>query len=624
MKPVRRSQVIAPFGVGAMVDFPGPVTLVHAGLDSWPIDATNPDHSEFIIDDELRLASRLGVKRFILPPDYRMARRDLPSDDPNLNIKLPFLRFPLWHFCPTCGLMKKAEYRDKTAPVCDGTAKQKHPNRKMVQVRFIAVCDKGHMQDFPWFEWVLKDDSPDIEKYHLRMRSGGSASLAGIKIICEHKGTGVIEEIRSLAGAFDKNAFDNISLTCKGHNPALAIPSPNYKAPRCGEPLLAKLKGGSDVYYSNQTSSIYIPQHVPGAKEEALEILEDARVKADLGMWAGGGLTEDLINKLILSRYYPHAVVSAKELFEAYEKGRGTSEEVSVTSDDEEQAYRRHEYNVLSKDIQEGTPKLDLLIESEDINSYQKIVTDYIERISLVHKLRETRAFTGFSRVYDNLSMDEKWSLLSHKKLDWLPGIIVRGEGIFMKFREDKIRTWINEHEEDLSKRLLKMQESFDSLADYKHIAPRFITPRLVLLHTISHLFINQLIYECGYGSASLRERLYVSDDLDNPMSGILIYTSAGDSEGTMGGLVRMGYPSRMEDVIKHALEEAQWCSSDPVCIESNGQGPDNSNLAACHACALLPETSCEEGNRLLDRGIIVGTLKNKKLAFFSDHLEGF
>ena len=61
------------------------------------------------------------------------------------------------------------------------------------------------------------------------------------------------------------------------------------------------------------------------------------------------------------------------------------------------------------------------------------------------------------------------------------------------------------------------------------------------------------------------------------------------------------------ESVLRQALLDALNCSSDPLCIESKGQGVDALNLAACHACALLPETSCEEGNRLLDRLLLVG-----------------
>jgi len=141
-----------------------------------------------------------------------------------------------------------------------------------------------------------------------------------------------------------------------------------------------------------------------------------------------------------------------------------------------------------------------------------------------------------------------------------------------------------------------------------------------LLLHTLAHLLINRLTFECGYASASLRERLYVSNSEISPMAGILVYTAAGDSEGTMGGLVRMGKPGYFEPIFRRAIESAEWCSSDPVCRElgaRSGQGPDSCNLAACHSCALLPETSCEEFNRFLDRSMVVDGPDSQDLGFF-------
>jgi hypothetical protein len=142
------------------------------------------------------------------------------------------------------------------------------------------------------------------------------------------------------------------------------------------------------------------------------------------------------------------------------------------------------------------------------------------------------------------------------------------------------------------------------------------------LLHTLAHILIRQLAFECGYGSSSLRERLYCWDEPGKEMTGLLIYTAAGDSEGTMGGLVRQGKPGRFESVLLSAIEESRWCSSDPLCIESRGQGIDSLNRAACHACALLPETSCEEGNRFLDRAALIGTPEAMAIGFFKDIVE--
>lgn len=140
------------------------------------------------------------------------------------------------------------------------------------------------------------------------------------------------------------------------------------------------------------------------------------------------------------------------------------------------------------------------------------------------------------------------------------------------------------------------------------------------MIHTFSHLIINQLSYDCGYGSSSIRERIYCEKTDDKlGMCGVLIYTASGDSEGSMGGLVRQGEHGRIEDTIIGAIKNAQWCTSDPICIQSTGQGPESLNLAACHNCALLPETCCENGNCLLDRGVVVGTIDNPELGFFKN-----
>lgn len=168
--------------------------------------------------------------------------------------------------------------------------------------------------------------------------------------------------------------------------------------------------------------------------------------------------------------------------------------------------------------------------------------------------------------------------------------------------------------------RVAPLASRFGALQEQRRLDAHEISPRFVLLHTLAHLLINQLTFDCGYSSASLRERLYASTDPHMPMAGVLIYTANGDSEGTMGGLVRMGKPGNIEPVIHKALLGAQWCSADPVCMEvgsQSGQGPDSCNLAACHSCALVPETACEEFNRFLDRGLVVGTPDDPSLGFF-------
>jgi hypothetical protein len=205
----------------------------------------------------------------------------------------------------------------------------------------------------------------------------------------------------------------------------------------------------------------------------------------------------------------------------------------------------------------------------------------------------------------------------------WLPAYMVFGEGIFLTLDEELLRQW--ESQQAIQDRVTPLIINYTAHRRARHLRHRHIGARYILLHTLAHLLINRLTYECGYSSAALRERIYVSENSIAPMAGILIYTAAGDAEGTLGGLVRMGSPGRLEPLLEHALAGSQWCSADPVCMEmgtSGGQGPGSMNLAACHGCCLIPETACEEFNCLLDRGLVIGTFDNQAIGFFSLAIE--
>lgn len=713
MKPIRRSQAISPFGPGAMVDFPGPVSLIHAGIDAWPFDQSNIEHREFMITDEPRLAHRLGVDFFVLPPDYRRPQRN-SGQTTNLNLKLPFLRFPRWHVCPipSCGKMHFGEYHDRDAPVCRGrTSEFSHPPRKTFQVRFVAACPKGHLTDFPWLEWVFEGDHgkwfPDGVNRWLTLKSSGSASLMGMQVSAEQRGTGGKIEIvskRSLGGAFGSGASDEVSsvtdsplsrigVTCNGANPVLATGTELRPAPGCGEHLQVLLKNATNIYFPNVVSSIYIPEVEDSSlAPEILELLDDRDMKSEMrgaALGSENGLISPRFVRQLLKKYHPEAGVSPEDLanaanahllpgillddrkamatleqfwkmndrtlsdgdlqdildklFWAIEPSRllpeisrhldriaGDKTDLETTIQPtgetpeevtEEDAYRREEYEVFTQDIQAGFPKRDLDIRSKSIDEYTALTACNFQRIALLHKLRETRAFDGFSRMYSTgLSREGRRALFAQGEVNWLPAIIVRGEGIFVEFGHERISNWESTHEDELNRRLRPLRQSLAALAVRRKQAPVPITPGYLLLHTFAHILITELIQECGYGSASLRERIYSATG-ESPMSGVLIYTAAGDSEGTMGGLVRMGEPDRFGMIVVNAINKARWCSADPVCIESNGQGPGNCNLAACHSCALLPETSCEVQNRLLDRAMLVGTLENPDMGYFAQLL---
>jgi hypothetical protein len=239
--------------------------------------------------------------------------------------------------------------------------------------------------------------------------------------------------------------------------------------------------------------------------------------------------------------------------------------------------------------------------------------------VVLVTRLREVRALTGFTRLSapdrEELS-PAKLVRLSRGAPEWVPAVEQRGEGIFLQLREDMVSAWVervDDHEH-----VRKLRESYRQWAFDRAMTPQagFPVARFTLIHTLSHMLMRQMALECGYSSASLRERLYLGTP-GAPAAGVLISTAASDSEGTLGGLVALGQARHLERLLQLALEEADHCSSDPLCAE-HLPTPQHATLhaAACHACLFASETSCESGNRWLDRAVLVDLPSAEGLAF--------
>jgi hypothetical protein len=227
----------------------------------------------------------------------------------------------------------------------------------------------------------------------------------------------------------------------------------------------------------------------------------------------------------------------------------------------------------------------------------QAAVDEVLSDVVLVDRLREVRVLTGFERH----TMEQLVPANLGAEPDELPAVEVFGEGFFLRFSEDAVREW--ESHPEVRRRGSLLAERQQASATWLE-AP---TPRYVLMHTLAHLVLRNTAFEAGYSTSSLKERLYVTRPDQQPaMAGILVYTAAGDTEGTLGGLVRLGEYDRLTRLLVSAVADAQWCSFDPVCRESRGQGAGGLSLAACHACCLTPETSCVASNRLLDRRLVL------------------
>ena len=187
-------------------------------------------------------------------------------------------------------------------------------------------------------------------------------------------------------------------------------------------------------------------------------------------------------------------------------------------------------------------------------------------------------------------------------KGSWFPVIEAKGEGIFININSKYFYEWAKRNEDYLNKYIADLVEKY-SASILSEIFKIKLKPIFILMHTLSHILIRELVYEAGYPSSSLKERIYYDDD----EGGILIYTTEIDNAGTLGGLVEQGRIDRIKNIIINSLKKASWCSADPVCSELEFQGWGKLNTSSCHACSLIPETSCSYSNVFLNRSFIIG-----------------
>ncbi len=256
--PIRRGQLIRPFGVASLVVGPDGTSLIMAGLDHWykREDGEYAQPAEFEVN-EWRLQAALDVSHFRLPPDLRWSQGF--GTTPNTGLRIPMLRFPQWHYCPNCRRLKHYSLTLSETPECTCNTKGRRAPQ-MLQVRFVAMCSQGHLFDFPWREWVHQGLTPCAAP--MRLRATGSVEC-DCKNITPRSLRYVTQQDLSLA--------PGQPYSCPGVAPWLG----DAEARSCGEGVRAALRNSSNVYFANVRSSIYVPRTARAAPPELVQRLEE-------------------------------------------------------------------------------------------------------------------------------------------------------------------------------------------------------------------------------------------------------------------------------------------------------------------------------------------------------------
>jgi hypothetical protein len=594
---LRRSAVVSTFGPGSIVDFragPATISAVAAGLEEWdrsfpPAGLMNQQSIQ-----EPRLQKKLGVQGFRLAP---VAEKFRKGDDVR---NLVAARFPDWLHCPVCNRIapsrKWSQEPGKAYRYCAKCTQESPGQAKIfvIPVRFVMACEKGHLDDFPWDWWLQHQPNCETKGGFLKLVAERPGH-AGLILSCPQ-----CNARRPMDGIFSKNTWESFS--CSGRRPWLA--SENEK---CEEHPRALQRGASNLYFPITESALTIPpwsdrlQETIGIYWDAIVGCAPEQRAAFITMLANGALSSALTELKLTPVEVAQQIERRLQQYDGLTPDLRSEEYLLLTSRQDSDRARDSEFEIRNVSIPDA-------------------LRSWFSHIVKVVRLREVRALRGFTRVVPPGDPEgPNVAPLSVAKLPWLPAIEVRGEGIFLAIDEERLSRW--EKQDAVVARAQEIDTAWKQEWRNRHGAdanpPAPISPRYLLIHTFAHALMRQLTLECGYSSASLRERIYAAED-DPPMSGLLIFTATPDADGTLGGLQRQGDASRIVRTIQAAIQSMEWCSSDPLCIEGMLSKPDNFLQAACHACVLAPETSCEEFNRFLDRAMIVGLPRDRKIGFFS------
>ena len=553
------------------------------GLDRW---TPGPEVVEPRLTRELRV-NELRRPRSSPSDTYR------PRD-------IPVVRFPLWASCPSCKRLDRwsrlAGYWKSKCNACD---------IQLVASRFVTVCENGHIDDFPYLSWVHDGRIPSGGSHVLELHGDAStASLAAVVIKC------TCGAEASMQGAFQRGSLAGIS-ACTGMRPWLG------DSVECSEQPRVLQRGASNVWFPVNASALSIPPWSDRVFKAVERVWPMLRAMVEMFQQAAPEQRENLRAVLEGTIQGVHLPGLGTD-FSVDDVIGAALARLGFEGDASERGLKDEEHEALTRGNSSSSDFV--CVPLETTQGGKEVVQTLFDQVMLVKRLREVRVLTGFTRVLPLSPGDDREvrlvPLVNEDQKYWLPAIDVIGEGVFFELRKDRLDQW--ERRSDVQERVTKINRNYANRFAAQNRQPdRDITPRLVLVHSLAHALTTQWALDCGYPAASLRERLYVSDE----MAGFLIYTATSDSAGSLGGIVGLAENGDLDDLITEALREASWCSSDPLCIESEGGGVDALNLAACHACLLLPEVSCEEMNVLLDRALLVGTADVPSIGFFIDLL---
>jgi hypothetical protein len=638
----RPSSLLYTYGPGAIMDLPG-FSVMPAGLDDWEPIWKRREYVPTIIEPRLLDAVRvhLGPQVESLRPFPWQPKRAAFSKE-GVDLGIPARVFPQWFRCTGCdylGPLPRFSYTN-THPFRPDLAQLTHRNcpgrrgeqaktasRKRespaVPAQHLLTCTNGHLDEFPYQLWVHRGGKcPKAELPDLKMRDANLGKSVGSTIHCASCGTS-----RSMAEAQGFVGRVKLPHKCRGRHPHL-----NAFDPDCDARPVLIMMGASNLWFASTQSIIVLPRS--GA--ENTEVLSN-RLRIELGT--------DQVKQFAGQVEVIKALAEAKNIdlggFSDADVVKAIADVLAPAESEEERKAKRANWDPIELLVPEWRYLQKPTLFPQQANTSGLMVTEMqrgpelpsrITRVVAVNRMKKVNAFLGFTRLDEldrvNDAAHRLVKLTRNGKPKWVPATEDRGEGIYLQLNVSDVEAWENgiygsglwdahrqAHRRNFRNRISETAKLVDPDS-------RLPAPRYWLLHTLAHILIRETAMSCGYGAASLAERIYAwpSSPQREGAAGLLICTTASDSEGTLGGLVALSDPDRLQGIVKSALRRASRCSSDPVCAMRTPSDPEDFlHGAACHCCSFASETSCERANRFLDRRFLL-TLPSLE----DDQVEGF
>ncbi|GAA4129656.1 DUF1998 domain-containing protein [Nocardioides fonticola] len=638
---VRPSALLYTSGIGATVDLPHLSVMPH-GLDAWQrYYDRRAGGADVIVEPRL-----LELVRAYLGGQVAQLRKapwapEAPGGfgDETIDLGIPVRVFPQWLRCTGCNLLSPAShqifefknvlrYRPDQATFihkdCRGWSAsagkikaRKGREQAVVPARYLIACVNGHLDEFPYAAWVHRGRScPTAKVPQLRMREWKSNLGPDVQIICLS-----CDAKRGMLEATGPKAADKLP-HCRGRHPHLDA---FYK---CDQPGKLMMLGAANQWFASTIGLLALPREEVATVADLLpvlqslppEVLAAATAKdalAGFRGWAGsitqsdlfGNATDDILWEAVQALACADAAPPPAEV--STDPTDILVPEWLVLTDEEK--YTKHSGSADFRAVRRNVPQ-----------SLKPIVHEVVA----VEKLKKVNAFLGFTRIDALDRIDDSKSRVAPLTRDgrptWVPATEDRGEGFFLQFDEAAVAAWeqtvlgLDVWETYRQTHALNFKRRTSRTADDIDPDSRFPAPRYWALHTLSHLLIREAAMSSGYGSASLTERIYAwrADGERPPAAGLLITTTASDSEGTLGGLVDLSKPDRLGPLVHEAMRRGGRCSSDPVCSHRRPRGKEDFlHGAACHFCLFVSETSCERTNRFLDRRMLLDLMVDPDIA---------